>query len=69
MDNVKKLMSAFEGFSDAHGQTRISAERRAGKQSANSYIKRSPLTEELVNGHLSGVLGVGSIPINEDNNM
>ena len=52
MDNVKKLMSAFEGFSDAHGQTRISAERRAGKQSANSYIKRSPLTEELVNAHL-----------------
>ena len=67
MDNVKRLMSAFEGFSDAHGQTRISAERRAGKQSANSYIKRSPLTAELVNGHLSGVLGVGSIPINEDN--
>ena len=33
-------MSAFEGFSDAHGQTRISAERRAGKQSANSYIKK-----------------------------
>ena len=67
MDNGQRFMDAFEGFSEAHGETKISQERRQGKQAANSYIKRTPLTLELINGHLDGGLGVGSIPINENN--
>ena len=68
MTYLKRFMAAFEGFSAAHGQTQISNERRAGKQKAKSFIVRKPLTEELVEEHLKGSNGVGSIPINEENN-
>ena len=69
MTYLKRFMAAFEGFSAAHGQTRISNERRAGKQKAKSFIVRKPLTTELIEGHINGSHGVGSIPINEDNNL
>jgi len=67
MSYLQRFMAAFEGFSAAHGQTQISEERRAGKQKAKSIIVRKPLTVELIADHLKGGLGVGSIPINEDN--
>ena len=67
MNNTERFMAAFEGFSAAHGQTKIAEERRAGKQKAQSYIIRKPLTLDLVGGHLNGRVGVGSIPINEHN--
>jgi hypothetical protein len=67
MSVTEKFMAAFEGFGQAHGQTQISEERREGKQKAKSFIVRKPLTLELINSHLSGRNGVGSIPINEDN--
>lgn len=67
MNLDQRFMAAFEGFSAAHGQTQISNERRAGKQKANSFIVRKPLTIELIRAHLNGTNGVGSIPINEDN--
>ena len=67
MSYLQRFMAAFEGFSAAHGQTQISEERRAGKQKAKSIIVRKPLTVELLADHLKGGLGVGSIPINEDN--
>jgi hypothetical protein len=67
MNLAQRFMAAFEGFSAAHGQTQISEERRAGKQKAKSFIVRKPLTLELIEGHLSGTHGVGSIPINEEN--
>jgi hypothetical protein len=44
MNINEKFMVAFEGFSAAHGQTKISEERRAGKQKALSFIVRQPLT-------------------------
>ena len=67
MNIYEKFMVAFEGFNAAHGQTKISEERRAGKQKAHSYIVRQPLTLSLVEGHINGFKGVGSIPINEHN--
>ena len=67
MSLTKRFMDAFEGFSAAHGQTQISEERREGKQKAKSFIVRKPLTIELIEGHLEGKCGVGSIPINEHN--
>ena len=66
MNQAERFMAAFEGFSTAHGQTKISDERRAGKQKAESRIIRAPLTIELVTSHLEGKMGVGSIPINEN---
>jgi len=67
MNQAERFMAAFTGFSAAHGQTQISDERRAGKQKAKSRIVRQPLTLELIKHHLEGKNGVGSIPINEDN--
>mgnify|MGYP001095735184 FL=1 len=67
MNRSERFMAAFTGFSAAHGQTQISDERRAGKQKAKSRIVRQPLTLELIKQHLEGKNGVGSIPINEDN--
>lgn len=67
MNLAQRFMAAFEGFSAAHGQTQISEERRAGKQKAKSFIVRQPLTLELIEGHLAGAKGVGSIPIKENN--
>ena len=67
MSYLQRFMAAFEGFGAAHGQTQISNERRAGKQKAKSVIVRKPLTIELIAGHLKGEGGVGSIPINENN--
>ena len=68
MNINEKFMAAFEGFSAAHGQTKISEERRAGKQKAHSFIVRQPLTLSLIEGHINGFKGVGSIPISEENN-
>ena len=67
MNSAEKFMAAFQGFGAAHGQTQISNERRAGKQKAISKIVRKPLTLELIQSHLDGRQGVGSIPINENN--
>ena len=67
MNIHEKFMVAFEGFGAAHGQTKISEERRAGKQKAHSFIVRKPLTLSLVESHINGFTGVGSIPINEEN--
>ena len=67
MDTTKRFMAVFEGFGAAHGQTTISDSRRGGKQEAKSRIIREPLTEALVQKHLDGEQGVGSIPITERN--
>ena len=67
MDNGQRFMDAFQGFSEAHGETKISR-KTTRETSRQLYIKRTPLTLELINGHLDGGLGVGSIPINEENN-
>lgn len=67
MTHAAQFMAAFRGHSAAHGQTIIKNERKQGKQQAQSYIVRQPLTLELVEGHLNGQKGVGAIPINEDN--
>ena len=65
MNIAEEFLKAFEGFSQAHGQTDVSNQRMNGKQKAKSFIVRQPLTLELVQGHLDGKKGVGAIPINE----
>ena len=52
--------------SNRHMGDDYSRERRAGKQKAQS-TQFDTDTLELIRAHLSGVKGVGSIPINEDN--
>ena len=54
MNIAEEFLKAFEGFSQAHGQTDVSNQRMNGKQKAKSFIVRQPLTLELVQGHLDG---------------
>ena len=68
MSNAKRFLDAFQGSELAHGQTNIDGRRsRTGKTEAKSFIVREPLTLELVGKHLAGQQGVGSIPINSEN--
>ena len=67
MNLTEELLLAFEGFDGAHGQTEVSNQRMNGKQKAKSFIVRNPLTLELMQGHIDGRKGVGSIPINAEN--
>ena len=66
MNLTEELLLAFEGFDGAHGQTEVSNQRMNGKQKAKSFIVRNPLTLELMQGHVDGRKGVGSIPINAE---
>ena len=66
MTNSERFFRLFRGFSGAYGRTTVTGQQTAsGKAKANSYIVREPLTVELIEQHLSGSIGVGSIPIDE----
>ena len=67
MNAAARFLSVFEGSEVAHGQTTVGRTARNGKAEAKSLIIRDPLTEDLVSRHLSGGIGVGSIPINSKN--
>ena len=64
--NSERFFILFRGYSGAYGRTTVTGQQKAnGKAQANSYIVREPLTVELIEQHLSGSIGVGSIPIDE----
>jgi hypothetical protein len=65
--NAERFLDLFKGFKEAHGQTEVLNYQRNGKQKAKSFIVREPLTIALVEQHLEGKQGVGSIPIDETN--
>lgn len=68
MSAAKRLLSVFEGSSTGHGRTIIGRTSRAtGKTEADSRVIREPLTEEKIQAHLEGKVGIGAIPINNDN--
>ena len=67
MTTAKRFLALFEGYEGAHGQTYVLDRHRHGKTQAKYEIVREPLTEELVQDHLDGKRGVGSIPINANN--
>ena len=58
----------LKGFSGAHGQHKYRMREGLANEQAKSFIVRKPLTEELIQEHLKGTNGVGSIPINEEDN-
>ena len=66
MESLAEIfLQLFEGYGKAHGQTSVLDRARNGKTQANYQIVHEPLTVELVQNHLDGKLGVGSIPIDE----
>ena len=67
-NSAQRFLDLFIGSQGAHGQTDVTGRQRNGKQQAKYEIVRRPLTVELVQDHLDGKIGVGSIPIDETNN-
>ena len=66
MDNfAERFLGLFAGYNKAHGQTAVLDRSKHGKTQAHYQIVHEPLTVELVQNHLDGKLGVGSIPIDE----
>jgi|TARA_R110002020_G_scaffold69337_3_gene180502 hypothetical protein len=63
MSAAKKLMSVFEGSQKGHGQTTVGRIGRNGKADAKSFVIRGSLTEDIIQGHIDGVQGIGAIPI------
>ena len=66
-DSAQRFLDLFTGSQGTHGQTDVLGRQKNGKQQAKYEIVREPLTVELVQEHLDGRLGVGSIPIDETN--
>ena len=67
MSDAKKLIEAFEGSGAAHGTTVVGRTGRNGKAESDSRVVRGALTEEKIQAHIEGKMGVGSIPITQDN--
>ena len=67
MTQAERLLATFAGADNAHGTTKVGRVGRNGKAESKSMIIREPLTEALVQSHIEGKHGVGSIPINNDN--
>ena len=68
MDELsQRFLDLFMGSQGAHGQTDVLDRQKNGKQQAKYEIVREPLTVDLIQDHLDGKIGVGSIPIDETN--
>ena len=67
MTQAQRFLDLFKGYEGAHGQTQVMERHRHGKTQAKYQIVREPLTVDLVQEHLDGKRGVGSIPIDETN--
>ena len=67
MSLAQKFLLLFSGCTTAHGQTTVLDSARNGKMNAKSFIVREALTVDLVEQHLKGERGIGSIPIDEYN--
>jgi hypothetical protein len=69
MSNAKKFEAIFDGHAGAYGTFTIEGKKENGKSIGRANVVRSTRTTDLFEGHLSGDgVGMGIIPINEDNN-
>jgi len=69
MDNVTKFAAVFDGLKAAYGTYRIDGKAHNGKNLGKAQVLKSPRTNAIWEGHLSGKgAAIGIIPINEDNN-
>ena len=64
---AEKFFNLFEGSNLAHGETTVGNKRRNGKAEAKSIIVKTPLSIAMIEDHLKGVKGIGSIPITDNN--
>jgi len=67
MSIAQKFFDLFEGSNLAHGETTVGSMRRNGKAEAKSIIVKTPLSVGMIEDHIKGVKGIGSIPITDKN--
>lgn len=67
MTQAERLLAAYQGSSQAYGETTVGRIGRNGKADAKSYIKRGQMTADMVQKHIDGKQGLGSVPIDIDN--
>lgn len=61
-------MALFQGLSTAHGRYKVDGELTpAGKKKGTAHTLNEPVTVELWSAHLMGAVGLGVVPIMEDN--
>jgi hypothetical protein len=65
--HVKRFARLFDGLKRAYGTYDLSRSKtRGAKVVGQAVTKTEPLTEDIILGHLSGVQGVGIVPIRDD---
>ena len=66
--SVDKFMAIFDGLQEAYGYFKIEKTSASGKNVGKAGVVREPRTHKLWENHLAGNgVGLGIIPINEDN--
>jgi len=67
MSDAKQFAAIFDGLKSAYGTFEIDSKKANGKAAGKARVVREPRTMELFEKHLSGDnVGIGIIPINED---
>ena len=67
-NKVKTLQKIFDGYSKAHGIYKVTSfNERKGKSEGSASTVHAPWTNEDWEGHLNGVMGLGGIPLRDDN--
>ena len=70
LDLAKRFHTLFSGLERAHGTyNNIDNTREDGKRQGQAITKREPVTDALWADHLSGVNGIGIIPIRDDSTV
>jgi len=66
--SIEKFSAIFDGLKEAYGYFKIEKTSAGGKAKGKAGVLREPRTAKLWENHLSGNgIGLGIIPINEDN--
>ena len=66
MSTAERFLAAFVGSEVAHGTAMVKRMNRNGKAETDNRTVREPLNVDKIQRHLSGEIGVGSIPIRSD---
>lgn len=67
---VARMMALFHGLERAHGRYDVgSVDKAKLKVGGKARTVREPVTQHIWEGHLSGLSGIGIIPIRDDNTV
>ena len=63
---VQRFTALFDGYTKAFGKFQIERTNERGKKEGRAYTVREPLTADHYTQHLNGTLGIGVIPLGDD---